>query len=152
MALKRFKDINEGYDMDIDRGDRVEEHAKDVSGRYLDGSIGGMKGQGASNAMFDENMNPLPDMQVTERAAEVARAKLDVLNAEIEELAESGPDLQVVPPRVLKQQDFGDTSFTDVRVDEAGNALSITESAGELWDNLQQRLLNIESLRNCIRA
>ena len=61
MALKRFKDINEGYDMDIDRGDMVEEHAKDVIGRYLDGSLGGMTVQGAFNAMFDENMRGMSD-------------------------------------------------------------------------------------------
>lgn len=55
-------------------------------------------------------------------------------------------------PRVLKQQNFSTIELVDERIDAAGNALTITENAGALWQEQQQRQANIESLRNCLRG
>jgi hypothetical protein len=55
-------------------------------------------------------------------------------------------------PRVLKQQNFSTIELVEDRVDAAGNALTITENAGELWDQQQERMNNIEKLRNCLRG
>lgn len=55
-------------------------------------------------------------------------------------------------PRVLAQQNFSTIELVDQRVDQAGNALEITENAGELWKIQQDREENINKLRNCLRA
>jgi hypothetical protein len=55
-------------------------------------------------------------------------------------------------PRVLAQQNLGSIELTETRVDQAGNALEITENAGVLWKEQQQRAKSIEQLRRCLRA
>jgi len=55
-------------------------------------------------------------------------------------------------PRVLAQQNFGTIDLQETRIDEAGNTLEITENAGVLWKEQQQRQRNIQKLRNCLRA
>ncbi len=55
-------------------------------------------------------------------------------------------------PRVLAQQDFSTIDLVEARIDEAGNALAITENAGVLWQEQQVRKDNINKLRNCLRA
>jgi len=55
-------------------------------------------------------------------------------------------------PRVLAQQNLSTIDLVEARVDEAGNALTITENAGVLWTEQQDRVKNIEKLRNCLRA
>jgi hypothetical protein len=55
-------------------------------------------------------------------------------------------------PGVLKQQNFSTIDLVEARIDEAGNALTITENAGVLWQEQQGRKDNINKLRNCLRA
>jgi hypothetical protein len=55
-------------------------------------------------------------------------------------------------PRVLKQQNFSTIELAEDRIDEAGNALTIIENAGVLWQEQQGRQDNINKLRNCLRA
>ncbi len=71
-----------------------------------------------------------------------------------EKVGETDPYMtqETAVPRVLKEQDFGNNAFTDTRLDEAGNAVTITEKVTDLWNDLQERTNNIESLRNCLRA
>ena len=63
-----------------------------------------------------------------------------------------GAKSPVVSPRVLKQQNFSTIELTEDRVDAAGNALTITENAGVLWQEQQVRKDNVNKLRNCLRA
>lgn len=55
-------------------------------------------------------------------------------------------------PRVLAQQNFSTIELVEARIDEAGNALTITENAGVLWQEQQSRKDNINKLRSCLRA
>jgi hypothetical protein len=93
-----------------------------------------------------------PDQEKQEHQANMLRSLIDDLNGEIEDLVGSGPDLSVVPPRVLKQQNFGNIELVGAAVDEAGNAVRVTESAATLWKEQQQRQRNIEKLRGCLRG
>ena len=52
-------------------------------------------------------------------------------------------------PRVLRQQNFGDTQLVDEVIDEAGNVIEIVESAQALWNQQASRRDTLEALRRC---
>ena len=55
-------------------------------------------------------------------------------------------------PRVLSQQNLGTIELVEDRIDAAGNVLTITQNAGQLWNEQQDRSRNIDKLRSCLRA
>ena len=55
-------------------------------------------------------------------------------------------------PRVLNQQDFGGIGITETVMNEDGEIFDLTESAQSLWQAQQDRLTNLEALRECTNA
>jgi hypothetical protein len=57
------------------------------------------------------------------------------------------------PPRVLRQQNFGNMAITETVVDpEDGLPLELTESADVLWEEQSKRMDNLDALRRCMNG